>query len=140
MTRPLKTLLTLGIIAGLTGAVWGVTMLAQAYFSHQSQNSPEARCSEQVKTATHIVRIVNGAASPATVEARRCDTLTIINTDSAVRRLAFGVHSHHVAYGATEGKMVGQDGSLSVTLVTTGAFVFHDHFDERVHGTFIVKE
>lgn len=136
MTRRAKIITILGIIVGVGVVGAGAVYATQSYLARDRASTG---CSART-AAVHTVRIENGAVSPETTYAHRCDTLTITNTDTAERLLAFGVHSHHASYDNTVEKTVGQGESMTVTLVTAGTFVFHDHFDDGVRGHFIVTE
>jgi hypothetical protein len=86
----------------------------------------------------HTARIKNDKVVPAHTEARRCDTLTIINLDDRDRIIAFGRHEHHTAYDGVTERYLNQEGKFSVTLIQPGTFRFHDHDDDIVQGTFTV--
>lgn len=86
----------------------------------------------------HTVTIQNDTVSPSHTNATACDTLTIIN-DDGTRLLAFGQHDRHVAYDGVREREVAQGQNLTVTLNQKGNFLFHDHDQEDVSGTFTVK-
>lgn len=133
-----KVLITVAVVGCLVATIIGVMATARVYMRQSDKVAPD--CSRQKPGLVHTVRIEHGIVTPEMTRAHRCDTLTILNADATERRLAFGVHSHHTAYGNMAEKTVGQNGSLTVTLVTPGTFIFHDHFDDDVQGHFVVTE
>jgi hypothetical protein len=52
--------------------------------------------------------------------------------------MAFGEHEHHTAYNGIYETTLKQNEGFKVVLNQTGTFRFHDHFDERVAGSFTV--
>ncbi len=86
-----------------------------------------------------MVTIYNNRVTPLTTTAKLCDTITIINKDPATRLIAFGVHDKHESYDGIEEKLLKSNKSFTFTLDETGKFLFHDHDDDSVRGTFIVR-
>jgi hypothetical protein len=88
----------------------------------------------------HWVIIRNNKVTPQHTDASRCDTLTIRNDDAASRLMAFGEPDHHFSYDDVTERLLGKGQMLTVTLVETGKFSFHDHVqDDVVKGTFTVR-
>jgi hypothetical protein len=83
--------------------------------------------------------ISNDVVTPDHIQASRCDRLTIINRDDKRREVAFGAHDKHVAYDGVLQRLLRKDESLTVDLVQTGDYHFHDHFQDEVEGTFTVN-
>jgi plastocyanin len=126
----------------IIGAVILVAMTvlgARAFANTQIHKGtvPDKYCESQQKTIYKVV-IKNNIAAPSNTTARQCDTLTITNLDSGEREIAFGLHKNHVPYDGIAEKLVGKGQSLTVTLVQTGNFRFHDHIHDEVEGTFTV--
>jgi hypothetical protein len=88
---------------------------------------------------THTVVIQNGKMNPVETTAPRCDKLTIINKDDITREIGFGDHDHHVPYDGVAQRILHKDESVTVTLVKTGHYHFHDHFHDEVEGEFNVN-
>lgn len=86
----------------------------------------------------HKVMIEHGQLSPYQTTAHKCDTLTFINKDSAVREMAFGTHPHHGVYAGMFDVLVSTNRPKSIVLSELGTYNFHDHFDEDVAGVFTV--
>lgn len=137
MARSKKLLLIAAILVALAAVTVGVSAAARFYLGGAEQRSATA-CSGR-HGATHTVAISQGQLSHADVSARLCDELVIINKDSTRRRLAFGAHSHHTDYDGADGRLIGQDETLTLVLSKRGEFSFHDHFDDSVHGHFTVE-
>lgn len=89
--------------------------------------------------AGHIVTISNGQASPAQIQAKRCDILTFINYDEQNREMAFGAHPNHDGYGGMFEVKLDGDHPETITLNQAGEFMFHDHLDPTVYGYFSVE-
>jgi hypothetical protein len=98
-----------------------------------------ARC-ERGLHDTHRVIIENNTVVPTTTKAHRCDTLIITNLDNKQRLMAFGPHDHHISYDGISEQLLGQNESLTVHLIRTGSFTYHDHEDEAVRGSFVVTD
>jgi hypothetical protein len=84
------------------------------------------------------VVIENSQLSVAHVDAKLCDTLTLINKDTRLRVMAFGQHDNHQAYDGVTEQVLAEGQSLTVTLNQLGTFRFHDHTQDEVQGTFTV--
>lgn len=104
-------------------------------------NNDSKTASEACATTgtSHTVVIQNDTMSPSEINAKRCDTLTIVNRDDVTREIGFGDHEKHVPYNGVAQKILRQDESLTITLVKTGHYHFHDHFHDEVEGEFNVN-
>lgn len=90
--------------------------------------------------ATYYVMIAHNTVTPRQTDAHRCDRLTITNFDSQQRLLAFGPHDHHLSYDGVSERLIAEGQSLTISLVKTGTYSFHDHLDdEHVAGSFTVS-
>lgn len=87
----------------------------------------------------HIVTIINGVANPARVEAKLCDTLTFINEDDEVRKVAFGTHPQHSSYAGQSELTVRKGRGKTLVLNETGTYQFHDDLILGVSGSFTVR-
>lgn len=76
---------------------------------------------------------------PASLQASLCDRLTITNNDHRTREIAFGQHEHHEAYDGVTEKILNQGQSMTILLNQIGNFRFHDHDDDTVQATFVVR-
>lgn len=117
------------------------TIPAAIWITHTSSaelGNARTRC-QRGEHATHIVTIKNGHANPVNTRAARCDTLVITNSDNQQRLMAFGRHDNHISYDGVSEKLLDQGQSLTVTLIKPGTYLFHDHEDPLVAGSFTVK-
>lgn len=121
------------MVATIPAAIW-ITHSASAELGNA-----RARC-ERVEHAAHRVIIQNDKVLPAHVEAKKCDSLTIVNQDNQQRLIAFGRHDNHISYDGVSEKLLNQGQNLTVTLVRPGTYLFHDHEDPAVAGTFTVED
>jgi hypothetical protein len=121
------------VLTGLAivGAIW-LTHTQTAQFGNAKQ-----RCQDAAVTV-HRVTIEHDTVTPAHTAARRCDKLIITNLDSKPRLLAFGRHEDHISYDGVSERVVPQGQSLQITLITTGTYLFHDHDEATITGTFTV--
>lgn len=132
MTRGLK--IALSALAGLVlvvGVGVGSVLLASMYLSSQ-----KTECEEAGKK--YLVTIEDSVVTPKHIDAQLCDTLTITNNDDTERLMAFGEHDKHVAYDNVSQRYLSKGQSIEVTLVEAGDYLFHDHNDDEVLGTFSV--
>jgi hypothetical protein len=136
MTRTKIATLGVATLIGIGAIGFGVFMVAsKAFGSEQHQSAADCATTGN----EYIVTIQNSKLSIDNIHAHRCDKLTIVNADPTIRLMAFGVHDHHQAYDGTTEQALAQGKSLSVTLVQTGTFTFHDHLHDEVGGTFTVE-
>lgn len=141
---------TAGLIVVVVGASVFImenlyrTMSPQEIIVSQAQKEGIAQISDKETGAcvenknSHIVTISGGAASPNIIEAKRCDTLTFINKDAAVREITFGTHPEHASYGGEDRVILDDERPETITLNESGDFVFHDHMDPNLNGRFFV--
>lgn len=92
-------------------------------------------------TPPHVVRvdIAKNKFVPSTIVARRCDQLIITNLDNVAREPALGPHEHHIAYPGLTEKTLNEGQSNSFILYQTGSFLVHDHDDDTVVATLVIK-
>ncbi len=138
MTHRIKTIVvglaTVVSIVTVTGlAVW----LSSSYLDQKYANAHQGCFPGQ---PGHKVVIQHNKALPANTVGTRCDTLTITNLDDIQRLVAFGPHESHVPYDGVAEQTLAKGQSLTVTLVQTGNFRFHDHIHDEVQGTFTVRD
>lgn len=121
------------MMATIPAAIW-VTHTQAAELGNDS-----LRC--QQDTARHValtVTLQNEQAVPSHITGKACDTLTISNADTKDRLIAFGSHEHHISYDGVSERVLAQGQSLTVVLVKSGTYLFHDHTDPAVKGSFTV--
>lgn len=115
--------------------VWGAIWISN--IDNRKAEAQYPKCSGQHKTYT--VNIENDKMTPEHTNAKRCDTLVIVNLDDQQRIIAFGQHDKHVAYDGITEHYLSQNGKFDVTLIQPGDFLFHDHAQEEVQATFTVE-
>lgn len=96
-------------------------------------------CIGKASGAEYRVTIQHDQLSTQNVAAQLCDKLIITNADDKARLVAFGQHDHHLVYDGVEERLLKHDESLEVTLNQAGEFIFHDHFQDEVKGSFVVS-
>ena len=126
---------TLALIIGLVILVIG-GVLAVLF----SGGTAAAVCKSDTVPVHYVVTIQNGKASNTSLQTVKCDTLTITNEDPTTREIAFGPHEKHVAYDGIAERVVGKGESVTVTMVKTGTFRWHDHLHDEIQGTFTVAD
>lgn len=95
-------------------------------------------CSKKLGSQ-HTIKIHNNVVIPSTINANQCDILKIVNADDTKRIMAFGQHDKHITYDAIGETILSKDQSLKIVLSTKGTFLFHDHDNKDIKGTFTVK-
>lgn len=123
---------TLVVFMLISIALWAIRI-----YSSQQYAALHQGC--QPSNITHTVIIQNNLVRPSHTVARRCEKLTITNLDSTERLIAFGQHTNHVPYDGVEEILLKREQSLTITLIQTGDFLFHDHEHDDVRGTFTVQ-
>lgn len=129
--------LALGSLLLAVGIGIGIYHLANGYLSNAARKQSQ-QCSGTYDT--HFVEIQHNKVVPSHTQAQRCDHLTIINRDPFAHLMAFGEPEHHISYDGVSERLLNQGQSMTVTLIKTGTYDFHDHLDdERVVGSFNVS-
>ena len=124
------------IIAICSGIIISLTATAASSYLHARSAEKNAAC--DTKGAMHQVYIKQNVATPMATYAQLCDQLTIQNNDNVERLLSFGQHDHHVSYDGRTSEVLKPGEALTITLIKTGTFRFHDHYDDAVYGTFTI--
>lgn len=118
----------------IAGIIYGVSAL-----SRDALPAKEKRTVTCNTTGTeYVVTITDGILSTRSIQARACDTLTIVNTDDQLRLMAFGIHENHQTYSGVTEETLKPGERMTVTLEELGTFTFHDHLHDEVKGTFTV--
>ena len=87
----------------------------------------------------HTLNFTTSGVSPNTLVVNKCDEVTITNGTGEELIAAIGPHSHHTDYpGFTETPLrPGQTYSFRAS--QSGSFPIHDHDNESIAGTLIIK-
>ena len=136
LNTKVATLIRIIIIAICSGIIITLTATAASHYLHAKSLEKNNMC--DVKGAMHHVYIKQNVATPMATSAQLCDQLTIQNNDNVERLLSFGQHDHHVRYDGRTSETLKPGQALTITLVKTGTFRFHDHYDDAVYGTFTI--
>ena len=129
-------LLSLGTVL-FAGIIIGIIIGTNRYLTAQNiEKTAAIHC--PVTFEQHIVKIRDDEITPLHTGGKLCDTLTIINEDARLRLMAFGKHDHHEPYDGVTEKVLSQGQDLTVTMNQTGTYLFHDHLNDAVAGTFTV--
>lgn len=137
LTRKSKWLLIFLLGGGLMIACVPLAIWLTHSQSAQLGNQ-RARC-ELKQQKAHLVAIHNDRFVPAQTNAKLCDTLTITNRDAHRRLIAFGQHDSHISYDGVSERLLGQNESLKVALINPGTYLLHDHANEAIKATFLVR-
>jgi plastocyanin len=131
------TLFNVLLVTVVLACIAAVLLMPSDFLGGGSEATSE-NCTTKHKN--HVAVIKNNKVTPAHITAPRCDTLTIVNEDGRGRLIAFGVHDNHVPYDGVAQRALSHGEQFTVTLVKTGDYLFHDHEEEEVGGTFTVTE
>ena len=112
------------------------TRLAQDENIAEVGGKPTGAC--QGNSANHTMMISGAEVAPFTIEAKRCDTLTLKSGDGSDYMIMFGTYSDPVSYGGMDAVTLRGDRVKIITLNETGTFSFHDHTDPGITGSFTV--
>lgn len=93
-----------------------------------------------VNNKSYIVSIKDLEIMPLFVQAKRCDTLTLINDGEHTLSIRFGTPEEEVSYGGQYEITVRPDRPETITLNEVGEFTYYNFFDPSVIGHFIVSE
>jgi cytochrome o ubiquinol oxidase operon protein cyoD len=118
----------------------GEVVLKQAQKENIAQVGGEETGACKENKQNHIITISAGTLSPAYVKAKRCDTLTFLNRDKINREIGFGNHPEDISYGGEDKVLLDDGRPETITLNEVGYFVFHDHNDSSLVGSFYVTE
>lgn len=124
-------------IALLLGAVLFSLSLSINYLkAHQDSNEPVYySCNSYGQT--YFIYFKDNQVQPKKVEAKPCDLITFINQDK-FRLIAFGRHDKHAEYNGIYEQPMATGDSFTITLDKSGEYVFHDHYQEYIGGSFSV--
>jgi hypothetical protein len=94
-------------------------------------------CSGENYTA-HKVELKDNKLSIPHVDARLCDTLTIINRDDVEHAMYFGTLNEHATYAGELGMVIRAGRNKQIKLTELGTHRYHDHEKTELVGTFTV--
>jgi plastocyanin len=97
----------------------------------------DMNCNKTGKAYTVVIK--DDVLSPDSINAKRCDTITIINKDKTLREIGFGEHDEHKAYDGITERLISDGEQFTITLRQSGTHDYHDHFHDEVTGSFTVN-
>ena len=140
----IKSNRTILLVTALILVVIGTTaVLVLAVNNKDDAHGADAHHSEKVSCKISgqklSVNISSDKMVPEKTVGKLCDTLTITNSDSQTRLIAFGHHDSHKEYDGVTEKILKQGQSFTVSLNEKGTFTIHDHYKDEVEGSFTVN-
>lgn len=139
-SSPKKKLKTAGIVLGVLVTIFLVGFAANSFAMKQLDKNikSDEQCAK-VNGTDYTITIENNVARPGHVDGKQCDTLTVLNKDSNIRKMAFGKHDKHTPYNGVSQTTLLEDQSFKVYLNQLGTgYIIHDHDDQKVRATFSV--
>lgn len=88
---------------------------------------------------SYKINIANNKPTPAVIKAKLCDTMTFINEGSETIEITFGAHPAHLSYGGQTDIPVTTKRPKTITLNQAGSYIFHDHLNPAMSGSFTVS-
>lgn len=92
----------------------------------------------QAQFTNHTITIKDGQVYPLHTEAGLCDTLTFKSEDKVTRDITFGTHHHNKAYAGETELLVRNGRNKTITLSESGTYLFYDHSQPEITGSFTV--
>ncbi len=105
---------------------------------YQIQGTPTGTCANGTGE-NYKVELKDNRAIPDHVEAKQCDTLTIINLDAAPHDIRFGSHEMLIPYAGEDGKNIRPGRNMIITLTELGTHTLHDHTQHDLSASFTVN-
>jgi hypothetical protein len=109
-------LLTIGLVSF---GIWSTTQ----------KHTPQGPCPQVGQE--HQLTLKNDAFEPNKLDIRQCDVIKIVNLDSQLFVLAFGVHNKHLEYPGFSEQRLEPNEFFSVDAVQAGAYRMHDHLRDN---------
>lgn len=109
-------------------------------FDHAKPSDAHGHDCSHHQGKTIEVSMLEKEFSPKEITASRCDTIVFANKSQTLHQPALGAHPEHDHYPGFDDEHVLQPGEeYRFVLQEEGTFTFHDHLNEDMHGTLIVK-
>jgi cytochrome o ubiquinol oxidase subunit IV len=87
-----------------------------------------------------IIAANMGTASPSTIEAPLCDTLSFTNQDSMTREMSFGTPTKPSSYAGQSKISIRKGKSETITLNQIGTYTLFDHHNPELRVTLTVTQ
>lgn len=118
--------------------ILAVTVLSILIFALSKLNVKTAQeCN--VSMTNHALYLNHDSFSQPTLTVKRCETITLVNIDTAPYYVFFGPHEHHEEYPGYDPQQLNHNESVSFTAVKTGSFKLHDHLRDNAQLTLTVQ-
>jgi hypothetical protein len=136
------------LLISLVFAIFGIGLfgvISHTVFKTKQQDTA-AQSAAVAKTCSadtnhrHTLTIHSNGITPDSLQAQRCDTVTVVNTTNEKVIPALGPHDHHIAYPGYKEHVLSPGQSYTFRLSQVGTFPLHDHDDEALRATITVKE
>lgn len=137
-----------GILALIFG-VGLVTLLSHTLFHYGHDHNDVSTSSSSLVASyppcpakpahSYTFTITDKAIEPASVDAQRCDELIFANNKTTQASPAFGPHINHYDYPGFNEELLAPKQSQSLRLYQAGTFPIHDHFDDALQATIVIK-
>jgi hypothetical protein len=114
-------------------AIATIFIVGMAYLIVQEPNKDITRSTNtspctQKEGRVITVDVKNNTFYPNTIEASRCDYISITNRDDVTVSPAFGSHTSHVNYAGFKQIVIGRDENQRIQLTEIGEFRIHDDY------------
>ena len=94
----------------------------------------------RVVNANHIITVQDGKLNPSVTVALKCDTLTIINKDTATINLMFGNGKKRLPYAGLSDLTIQKDHTKTITLSQAKNFQLYDNQRPSTTGVITVVD
>lgn len=89
--------------------------------------------------SNHKITFTNGVVSPLYTVAKKCDTISFVNEDTA-REITFGAYPNSIVYAGETELIIRKGRSKTLNLSKTGSVQFYDRLQPGTAGNFTVTE
>jgi plastocyanin len=115
---------------------------ASAHAHHHTSEAVTTLAAQKCDSVgpTIPVEILASGFAPATITAKRCDTVQFKNSTAKDIIVAFGPHEQHIAYPGLSDSLLRPGSSTSVLVSVPGNYPVHDHIGDVLTGTLIVSK
>lgn len=136
---------------GILALIYGIgmlTLLSHTVFHAAHMHSMQSFSLTSATAATdcqgqpghsYTLNFTSHGIVPSSVIAHRCDELTLTNSTQQVVIAAIGPHERHIHYAGFTETPLSPGGHYSFRLAQVGTFPLHDHEDDSLRATLLIK-